>query len=204
MDFIDVLSMASDVLYDKYVRLCIRLLGTEILGSDDTVISHRMTIDRDIVPLYKAIVSLGGSMLDLRIDRNQSIQTLTIYSILRVSPKNRDYNIYYDKLDRRFILSITKNSIPIYTYEDFEKNNSSRAYKGSIPEDALLPGSDIDSILTRDYGDTFDYIKSVIRLDIMVYKINRVAKIIFEEIPPCKNRNKKRSNYKEDIDFLFQ
>lgn len=32
MDFLDVLSLGIDVLNDKYVRLCIRLLGTQMIG----------------------------------------------------------------------------------------------------------------------------------------------------------------------------
>jgi hypothetical protein len=198
--------MATEVLNDKYVRLCIRLLAINSYSDyyNNDPVFHRMTVDKNIIPLYKRMMSLGKYILNTRNDHNRAIEVLSVYSILRARMKDRDINVYYDIVDKVFVLHRTRDSIPIRTYKDFEKHNTCRSgiIGLCIPEEALLPGADINGILLSEHGGSCAHYRSLVRENIMVYKINRVAKIIFDEIPPHTKKN--RYDFERDIDFLFQ
>jgi hypothetical protein len=169
-----------------------------------------MTITKDVLPLYKSLVSIHKGTL-YGGDTATFIRSLTMYTILRSRYKNRDWNIYHNDKTSRFIVTDgdiyastygAKNVIGmalVCTYDMFINYTWYNVDVNIQPLSLLEPGADIDSIIATNYtgGDLW------LRNKVMSYKMSRVAKIIFEEIPPCNNRNKKRSNYREDIDFLF-
>jgi len=215
MKFSDVLYLGIDVLNDKYVRMSLRLLGNEVMGIgmiSNISISYKSTIDSNIIPLYESLISLYKYDAPIAYDRTTGIRCLVMYTILRSKYSDRKWNIFYDR-HSRFIVSDgnivarTQGYLPehgdrICTIDEFDKNTSPGIRNPRMPDSLYRPGANIDLILYQSHNILQTWERMLERDNVIFYKLHRLAKTIFTDIPPC--NNKKVFDFKRDIDFIFQ
>jgi hypothetical protein len=217
MEFWEVLSMGEDVYDNKYVRLSLRLLGTELMRIPRIGISYEMTVAKNILPLYKALKDLEHKLKYYRYDQTGIISTLLMYTILKAKYKDLDTriertnNIVYpylviNEFEQRHVDTVICTVDQLFS----KYKNMLDEVAEYLPESIYDPGVDIDLMLLEYYNRYEDEDKDTSnmeydRLVIMLHKMYRVATVIFRDIPPCISKNKKGMfDFKKDIDFVFQ
>jgi hypothetical protein len=100
MNINDILSIGRDTLDSKNVRIMLRLLGTfYYLSGTHTNITHKMLVDKNILPLYRTIVDTDiyddiDSYNPSQLRRLNIILIVLMYTILLVRYNNSEWDIY--------------------------------------------------------------------------------------------------------------
>jgi hypothetical protein len=220
----DILSIGFDVLDDKYVSSCIILLGNYYSRNSDRIELHRMIRDKDIIPLYRDIISYMRLSYDTNIEKRMSI--LLYYAILRARMSNRDWNIYSGDYisDKILIAKCSNKSKPRHTDKKIcDSDSLINLYPCSLIKNNIdiqgqlmshMNKKDID-ILSSD-SDILDLLIQTAKIHIeadnhyhddmrksaiLLYRLYSLSNEILTDIS---NYTKKSFDFRDDIDFLFQ
>jgi hypothetical protein len=101
MNLLEVLSIGIDVLNDEHVQSMLRLLGTIYRLTNEVALEslfpYSMIVDKDILPLYRAIVSYHTPLTIIN-DKylTDDILNILIYVIMRAKFRETEWSIYID------------------------------------------------------------------------------------------------------------
>lgn len=163
-------------------------------------VSFNMTVAKDIRPLYDTLYKVWKVLLSELYSDTTDVTQIALVSllclfILKCRIKNRDWYIYKNDIPDVYIYKISDGNISVYTpdyiegsmhkitdMDDFYNEYSIPTIEEieDLPQEVLLPGSDIASILTtinkeEGLGRSYTYIQSTIVLEYK--KINTLNKI---------------------------
>lgn len=178
---LDILSMGYDCLNQRNVRLLVRLIGTYYynLASYDAFnarysnlidymykITYDMTIDEDILPLYRSLCDILGKYKLNFTDPTRKLIALLCLIILESRMRNRNWTLYSDKHHIDYNISDGNTYIPIFKLDKGDSPITVRVDSFSSlgikdvdihlikDPNVLVPGSDIFSILKDTYPIT--------------------------------------------------
>jgi hypothetical protein len=207
----EVLSIGFDTLDDKYVRIFTRILCTYYYLDDRSNITHKMINNKDILPLYKAMIDYrklydSDRYLTMRIIHVYLLAILC-YSILRSRFKNRECSIYreitsYSSIARLSTLKVSSGNISVYmsvttsrTIKPWTKICSEDEYmyvpdmtkniatiNRRLNKEILNPGSDVRKILRECTKGMTETDRELLTMMVYLYKVDELYKKVLPQI----------------------